>query len=123
MKSKILISINPVHANNILNGTKKYEYRRKTAKTKISTIIIYETSPIKRIVGEAEVEDVLKFTPNTLWEKTKEESGISKDFFDDYFENVETACAYKLGKVTMYDEPKSLEDYGIKSAPQSFIYI
>ena len=122
MKS-IIISINPIHVNSIINGTKRYEYRRRIAKTKITTIIINETSPIKRIVGEAEVEDVLKYTPNTLWEKTKEGSGISKDFFDDYFENAEVAYAYKLGKVTLYDEPRNLEYYGIKSAPQSFIYI
>ena len=55
MKNKILISINPEHVANIINGTKKYEYRKIAAKQDVSSIIIYETTPIKRIVAEAEI--------------------------------------------------------------------
>ena len=38
-KKKILISINPEHVNNIVNGIKKYEYRKIAAKQDISSII------------------------------------------------------------------------------------
>ena len=48
MKKKIIISINPEHVENIINGTKKYEYRTKAAKQDISSIIIYETVPVKK---------------------------------------------------------------------------
>ena len=123
MKKKILISINPEHVKNIINGIKKYEYRKIAAKQDISSIIIYETTPVKRIVAEAEILDVLMYSPQELWELTKEESGISKEFFDEYFEGKEVAYAYKLGKIKVYDEPKTLLDYGIKTAPQSFVYI
>ncbi len=123
MKMKILISINPKHVENIINGSKKFEYRRIAAKKDISSIIIYETTPVKMIVAEAEIIDVLMLSPNELWEQTKKESGISKDFFDEYFKGKKIACAYKLGKVKVYDTPKTLLDYGIKCAPQSFIYI
>lgn len=123
MKKKILISINPEHVQNIINGIKKYEYRKIAAKQDISSIIIYETTPVKRIVAEAEILDVLMYSPQELWELTKEESGISKEFFDEYFVGREVAYAYKLGKIKVYDEPKTLLDYGIKAAPQSFVYI
>ncbi len=123
MKKKILISINPEHVQNIINGIKKYEYRKIAAKQDISSIIIYETTPVKRIVAEAEIIDVLMCSPEELWKLTKVESGISKEFFDEYFEGREIAYAYKLGKVKVYDEPKTLMDYGIKAAPQSFVYI
>lgn len=123
MKKKIIISINPEHVENILNGTKKYEYRKIAAKKDISSIIIYETTPIKRIVAEAEIIEVLMFEPEILWDKTKDASGISKEFFDDYFQNREIAYAYKLGKVKKYEIPKTLNDYGIKAAPQSFVYV
>ncbi len=33
-----------------------------------------------KIVGEAEVEDVLVDEPETIWEKTKAKSGIDKNF-------------------------------------------
>lgn len=123
MKKKILISINPEHVQNIIKSIKKYEYRKIAAKQDISSIIIYETTPVKRIVAEAEIIDVLMYSPEELWKLTKEESGISKAFFDEYFEGKEIAYAYKLGKNKVYDEPKTLLEYGIKAAPQSFVYI
>ncbi len=123
MKRKILISINPEHVQNIIAGVKKYEYRKIAAKQDISSIIIYETTPIKRIVAEAEIIDVLELPPEELWNQTKNESGISKAFFDKYFDNRTVAYAYKLGKIKVYDTPKTLMDYGIKAAPQSFVYV
>lgn len=123
MKRQIIISINPVHVENIINGIKKYEYRKVAAKQDISSILIYETTPIKRIVAEAEIIDVLMMSPAELWELTKNESGINKLFFDEYFGGRTVAYAYKLGKIKVYDEPKLLSDYGITSAPQSFVYV
>lgn len=123
MKRNIIISINPEHVQNIINGTKKYEYRTKAAKSDVKKIIIYETTPIKRIVAEAEIVDVLEMKPEELWKETKEQSGITKKFFDSYFKNREVAYAYKLGRVKRYEEPKTLQDFGLKCAPQSFVYI
>lgn len=123
MKRKIVISINPEHVQNIISGIKKYEYRKIAAKQDVSSIIIYETSPIKRIVAEAEIIDVLMLSPEELWEETKEQSGINKQFFDKYFAGREMAYAYKLGKIKVYEHPKMLLDYGIKAAPQSFVYV
>lgn len=123
MKRKILISINPEHVQNIIAGVKKYEYRKIAARQDISSIIIYETTPIKKIVAEAEIIDVLELPPEELWNQTKNESGISKAFFDKYFNNRTVAYAYKLGEIKVYDTPKTLMDYGIKAAPQSFVYV
>ena len=123
MKKSIVISINPVHVDNIINGSKKFEYRKKAAKRDINKIIIYETTPIKRVVAEVEIIDVLIMPPEELWNETKEKSGISKGFFDEYFKNRTVAYAYKLGKVKTYKEPKKLEDFGLKFAPQSFAYV
>ena len=62
-------------------------------------------------------------SPEKLWQQTKDASGINKQFFDKYFAGREVAFAYKLGEIYVYAHPKSLLDYGIKSAPQSFVYI
>lgn len=123
MKRKIVISINPEHVENILNGTKKYEYRKIAAKQDISAIVIYETTPIKRIVAEAEITEVLMLPPEKLWNVTKDAAGISKKFFDDYFVGRDIAYAYRLGRVKVFKTPKYLADYGIKTAPQSFVYV
>ncbi len=119
---KIIISINPEHVNNIIKGTKKYEYRTKAAKKDVDKLIIYETMPIKKVVAEAEIVEVLALEPNDLWEETKEYSGITKKFFDEYFQSRKIAYAYKLGKIKVYDEPKALAEFGLKTAPQSFAY-
>lgn len=123
MSRKIVISINPEHVENIINGSKKFEYRTKAAKSDVTKIIIYETTPVKKIVAEAEIKEVLMLSPNELWEKTKEQSGISKEFYDSYFKDRSIAYAYRLGKVKVYEQPKELIDFGLKAAPQSFVYV
>lgn len=119
----ILLSINPEHVENILKGIKKYEYRKIACRRRVDKIIIYSTTPIKKVVGEAEVIDILQKEKDELWHETENESGITKTFFDEYYKNKETAVAYKLGKVTKFEKPKELQEYGIKCAPQSFVYI
>lgn len=120
--NKIIVSINPRHVNNIINGSKRYEYRTRIASKDVNKLLIYETAPIKMVVAEVDVIEVLSLDPNTLWEQTKDYSGISKKFFDEYFKNRSVAYAYKLGKVKVYDEPKSLIEFGLMTAPQSFAY-
>ena len=119
----ILLSINPIHVENIMDGTKRYEFRKKACKRHVDKILIYSTNPIMRVVGEAEVEDVLIDSPEVIWEKTEEKSGIDKSFFNQYYENRDQAVAYKLKNVVKYASPKELKEYGISNAPQSFQYI
>ena len=40
-----------------------------------------------------------------------------------YYKNKNTAIAYKLGKIMIYDKPKNLDDIGINYVPQSFVYL
>ena len=119
----ILLSINPSHVENIMNGIKIYEFRKKACKRHVDKIIIYSTTPVMKVVGEADVEDVLVDKPSEIWKITKKESGIDKNFFDYYFEDSDQAVAYKLKNITKYNTPKELEELGIKNAPQSFQYI
>ena len=75
------------------------------------------------VVAEAKIKNILCDTPDNLWERTKEFSGVSKQFFDEYFKNREDAYAYEIGEILKYKNPKLLKDFGIKSAPQSFVYV
>lgn len=120
---KILMSINPEHVNNILAGIKKYEFRKSRCKERIDSIIIYSTSPIMKIVAEVEVNGIIEDTPQVVWKKTQTAAGIDKPFFDRYYLGRNTAVAYALGKVSRFASPKSLADYGIKVAPQSYVYV
>ncbi len=119
----MLISINPQHVENIFNGTKKYEYRKIRCKQEVDKIIIYSTYPIMKIVGEAKVEKILEDSPDNIWEETKNYSGIDLKFYQQYFKDRSKAIAYKLTNIKKYSIPQELSSYGIKSAPQSFIYV
>lgn len=120
----ILMPINPQYVDEILAGRKKYEYRKIKAKRKnVDKMIIYSTSPIKKVVAEVDVKEILEEAPEKLWEITKSESGITKSFYNKYYKNKDTAIAYKLGEIKIYNEPKELNDIGINYVPQSFIYL
>ncbi len=121
--STILLSIKPEYANKILSGTKKYEFRKHLAQGDINKIIIYSTSPEMKIIGEVEVLGTLSMKKTPLWEKTKSNAGISREKYREYFCDSNIANAYVLGKAIKYDEYKSLNDFGISQAPQSFVYI
>ena len=120
---KIIISIKPEYVEKIISGEKKYEYRTKAAKKDVDKIIIYETTPVKKVVAEAEILDVLVMKPGELWELTKDKAGTTKSFFMSYFKGKKVAYAYKLGKVKVYRRPIELSAFGLKSAPQSFVYL
>lgn len=120
----ILMSINPEYVEGILNGRKKYEYRKVKAKrNKIEKIYIYSTAPVMKVVGEVEVKKIIEDNPKKLWDMTSDYSGISKKFYDEYFNKRDVAIAYELGKVYKYDVPKDLKELGIDFVPQSFIYL
>lgn len=119
----ILMSIKPEFVQQILSGKKEYEYRKKTCKRDVDKIYIYSTVPVKKVVGEAEVEFVLIETPEEMWKKTKEKAGIDKAFFDNYYKNRKEAVAYKLTNVIQYKKPRTLKELGVKTAPQSYQYV
>lgn len=119
----IILPIKPEFVDAILLGEKMFEYRKKLCKKKINKIYLYKTAPVKAIVGEVEVIGFLRLDKEDLWEKTKKGSGISKDFYDSYFENVAQACAYILGNPLEYSKKITLEEVGINYTIQSYKYV
>ena len=118
---KVLLSIKPEYAEKLLNGEKKFEFRRVLPKNKdITRVIIYATMPIGKVVGEFEIAELISESPVRLWEITAEFSGITENFF----EGRKIPHAIKVGKVRKYKHNKDLSDIlpsGV--APQSFCYV
>ncbi len=121
--STILLAIKPEYVHKILEGSKKYEFRRSVAKRKVDRILIYSTAPEMKVVAMVEVLGILMDSPKKLWEKTHAHAGISHSKFMDYYADRSVAYAYQLGKLQKFDTPKTLAEYGITAAPQSFVYI
>ena len=124
MQTKVLLSIKPQYADKILNGEKKYEFRRMLYKSPdVKTVVIYATSPVMKVIGEFEVATVHSMKLKDLWELTMEFSGIEKDFYDSYFTGKEIGHAIEVKKAKRYSKPKHLKDFNISHAPQSFVYL
>ena len=123
---KILLSIKPEYVERILNGTKKFEYRKKIFKNKnVNTVVIYATKPIGKVVGEFYIRNIIEDNPQTIWNLTNKYSGISKNSFDEYFHNVQEGFAIEIAHFVKYKKELELNEVSIKlkSAPQSFAYI
>ena len=121
---KVLLSIKPEFVEKIFAGTKKYEFRKSLFKRRdVKCVVIYASAPIKRVVGEFEIDDILSNDVDIIWERTQKYSGITKAFYNSYFQNQTIANAIHIGHLIKYEKVKTLSDYNIHRAPQSFCYI
>ena len=121
--SRMLLSIKPEYVNKIISGKKKYEFRKFRCREGIDTIVIYATAPMKKVVGEVVLVNIIEGDVEYVWHMTKGLGGIKKKDYKRYYQKREIAIAYRLGDVTIYEEPMRLEDLGLDYAPQSFAYI
>jgi len=119
---KVLLSIRPEFVEKIISGEKKFEYRKRMFKREVKSVVIYATSPYKKIIGEFSIEEILADEPNVLWEKTFTSSGLEKDFFMDYYKNAEIGYAIKIDKLKLYPKPIEISRFR-KTPPQSYTYI
>jgi len=120
---KVVLSIKPEFANKIFDGTKKFEFRKAIFKNvNIKTVLVYSSSPVQKVIGEFQIGEIIKQDLVTLWELTKEFSGITEEYFYKYFEDREYGFAIQVKEKTKFKKPKCLkEDYNL-TPPQSFSY-
>ena len=121
--TSIILPINPIFVEEIFKLNKRYEYRKSVCKKNIDKIYIYATRPVKKVVGEAMIDNIITGDKEYVWNITKDYAGINKTFYENYFKNSKKACAYCLGKVKAYRKPKDLKDFGINFYPQSYVYV
>jgi predicted transcriptional regulator len=121
----VLLSIRPEHVANILSGRKTFEFRRRVfARREVTNALIYCTKPVGRFVAEFEIDDILCEKPEQLWRQTKQGSGISKQYFDEYFSGRREAFALRIGRVRAFSRhfipSEVIENF---TPPQSFMYV
>lgn len=126
MNKAIMLAINPTHVNNIFAGDKTIELRKVKCAEDVNKLYIYETAPISKVVGEAEIEKcVVDYPSNLMTPELLNSACVDESFYKKYYNNCKyrKVCAYYLTNVVQYDIPKELENFGISTAPQSFVYI
>jgi len=121
---KVLLSIKPEFADKIFDGTKRFEYRRTIfSRTHINTVIVYASSPVQRVIGEFEINQVLFDDIDSLWSLTRDYAGIDEDYFFRYFSDRNKGYAIEIKKVRKYKKPLHLKERFKIQPPQSFAYI
>ncbi len=123
----VILSIKPIYSNSIISGHKTVELRRRFPMDIPQGTIayIYSTTPVRAIVGYAEILDVLKMHVGDIWDNYAQEACIKETDFDSYFEGV------KHGFVLCFKNAQALkrnidltelrEQYNF-IPPQSFLY-
>ena len=121
---KVVLSIKPEFANKIFDGSKKYEFRKAIFKNEtIKTVVVYSSSPVQQVIGEFEIETIINHDIDALWDLTKHESGITRDYFYQYFSEKNKGYAIKIKSVKKYRKPKCLKADFKLTPPQSFAYL
>ncbi len=119
----VILSIKPKFAEAILSGEKKFEFRKIRFKEDVQTVYIYCSSPVKKITGSFTYKNIVKDTPEKLWEKFGDDGNIDKDDFFKYFKNKKTGYSICIDSINKF--PYCLDPYEIFqdfTPPQSFRY-
>ena len=120
----VLLSIKPEYVAKIVNGEKKYEFRKRIFKRRdVEQIFVYSTSPVSKIVGTITIKRLLEGSTDEIWEKCSLYSGMTKEEYYCYFEGKEKAFAIEIGNVEIFTEP--VDPYTLDNfvPPQSFCYV
>lgn len=123
----VVLSIKPMYSEKILEGRKTVELRRRFPVAAPSGAIayIYSTSPVKAMVGTAEIRHVLKLPVEQIWTEFESTAFIKREKFDQYFEGLDHGFALVFDEVKPFSRPLPLKELREKfgfEPPQSFLY-
>jgi predicted transcriptional regulator len=121
-----LITILPIHAHRIYDGSKVFELRKAMPRLVPRRMFLYETDGVSAITGHIVIDDVLVGSPEQLWKLTGERAA-AKVRFDQYFHGRSLGYAYKIRAALRYAQPVSRSealniDPGFR-VPQQFLYL
>jgi predicted transcriptional regulator len=121
----VLLSVKPRFAEQILDGTKRVEFRRAWAVEPVGLAVVYASSPVQRLVGIVEVEGTVIGSPTAVWTKCRARGpGLERKELMEYFSEKSQAYGVLLGGLTLPPNsvpPKSLfKDF---RPPQSYRYL
>lgn len=124
MAMSVLLSVKPKYVDEIVNGNKKYEFRKAIWKRNgFKTVYVYSSAPVKKIVGAFTIGEIIEDSPKSLWERLNEFAGIGKKEFFSYFNTQETGFAIEIGDFDEFADPiNPYEEIPGFRPPQSFYY-
>lgn len=126
-KRDVVLSVRPHYSDKIFEGKKTIELRRRfpVSAPRGTIAYIYCTSPVRAMVGSAEIQNVSKLPVSEIWKKFSKKAQITKHDFDRYFAGVDEGFALKVSNARPFMRPINLTElrdrFGFEP-PQSFLY-
>jgi predicted transcriptional regulator len=118
------MAIHPGYADAILQGRKQVEFRKRPLAADVTSVLMYATSPVQRIIGEFSVDRIVGGTPDDVWMQFGSVGCIGAADFDKYYGNSETAYALVIAAVRRFGCALPLSALSPQPAiPQSFSYL
>ena len=123
--SGVLLSIKPKYVSAILNGTKKYEFRKQIYSDRSREIVfIYSSHPTKKIVACFRPGEIVEGHPDYLWEQFRNVSGIEENAFFEYFAGRDNGYAIRIDELERFQTPVDPHEIFDRFVPpQSFCYV
>ena len=124
----LILSLKPHYAELIFEGLKKVELRRRIAsQTCGRDVLIYVSSPVRKLRGGFRVGEVWKGPPEEVWNSIAQLAAIARQEFDIYFQGQRVAYALEVTNLWEYRSPVSLnqlrEQFNDFVVPQSWRYV
>jgi predicted transcriptional regulator len=127
-QAALFLSLKPLYAEMLLDGRKTVELRRvKPAAEPGATVLLYASSPIKTLLGQAEVANIQVDPVDKIWARFGDRTGVTEEQFRKYFFGLDDAVAIELSCINRLERPRPLNDLrgrltGFRP-PQSFRYL
>lgn len=119
MVSDVLMSIRPRYADAIFSGAKTVELRRRRPSfARGARILVYSSSPSRRLQGTFVVSGVIAGDLDSVWAQVKSRAGVDRSAFDAYFAGCTAAYAIEI------ENPQRIApaELGMRP-PQSYLFL
>jgi predicted transcriptional regulator len=104
-------------------GEKQIEFRKIGFRRDVEYLVIYASSPEKRVLGYARVKGIAKDSPEGLWRRFRNIGGIDREPFFNYFRGKSVAYGILIDESWRLSDPKKPQEIGWTwPIPQSFRY-
>ena len=99
----VVLSIRPQYTDRIMEGKKTVELRRRfpMSAPRGAMAYIYSTSPVRAMVGRAEIADVVKLPVADIWRRYHKCAFISQPDFENYFSGLKEGFVLEYQRLSV----------------------
>jgi predicted transcriptional regulator len=127
MTGGVMFSIQPRFGSQIMSCSKTVEIRRRFSKHwNGQRAVFYASEPTGALLGQAQISNVHKASPQQIWEHFSDRIGCDFEYFEQYVKGCDNVFAIELEDVSPLTEPiylSTLRRYTSRNLPPPQSYV